>query len=164
MNVESIEGYFVGFADLTISDVAKHFPEFFVGFSALVTCLDSGIELRDYGRRLQVANPKRALEIINESIWIDASHVPEVLAARGTLTHFDELYLLKAKPAAVSVVEIFTTDRANFAEKIPSSFVPTMRRFEATRYLADGCGLNFACEHRAITQRIQQIESDVAKS
>ena len=164
MNVESIEGYFVGFADLTINDVAKHFPEFFVGFSTLLTCLDSDTELEAYGRRLQVANPKRALEIINKSIWVEASHVPEVLGARGTLTHFDELYLLKTKPAAVSVVEIFTTDRANFAEEIPSSFVPTMRRFEATRYLADGCGLNFACEDLVFVQRIEQIESTVAKS
>jgi hypothetical protein len=130
----------------------------------LVTCLDSDTELKEYGRRLQVANPKQALEIINESIWVDASHLPEVLAARGTLSHFDELYLLKAKPTAVSLEEIFTTDRANFAEKIPSSFVPTMRRFEATRYLADGCGLNFACEDFVYAQRIEQIESTVAKS
>jgi hypothetical protein len=164
VKAESIEGYFVGFADLTISEVAKHFPEFFGGFSALVTCLDSGTELKGYGRRLQLAHPEWALETINESIWVDGSHVAEFLATRGVLTHFDEMYFLKAKPTAVSVEEIFTTDRPNFAEKIPSSFVPTMWRFEATRYLADGCGLNFACEDFVFAQRIEQIESTVAKS
>lgn len=158
------DGYFVGFAELTVGEVVEHYPEFFFGFSILFTCLDSTPELRTFGQSLQSKSTKLGIRVIDESIWIDITHVKDFLAAPYTLlTHFDELYLLKGpQPAGVSIHQTFTTDRTRFSEAVPTSFLQAFQLFHATRYLSDGCGLNFACEDSAIVPRIAQLESKLA--
>jgi len=44
------------------------------------------------------------------------------------------------------LIKHFTTDGYNFSEEVPTEFLEMFHAFNAVRFLADGCGLNFACD------------------
>jgi hypothetical protein len=164
MNYKEVEGYFIGFADLTIGEVATNCADFFSGFSLLVTCLDSNPELRPYGESLLADKSTWAIRIMGESIWVDVRSVRDFLSDPNTLSHFDEVYLLREEPKLdFQVHEIFTTDRANFAESVPPAFFKMLQATSARRYLSDGSGLNFACEDRDLVRRLGEIEAMILR-
>lgn len=155
---------FVGFADLTISEMVKHYFEFFEHRSILVTSLDSEQDLRGYGRWLHLKKPAWRTQIFGRSIWISEESTSEFLLGTNTLSHFDEMYLLSERPSHyVRLDQSFTSDRCDFSKDVPQSFVETLNILSASRYLSDGCGLNFACQKVEEVNRIGEIERQIIR-
>ncbi len=160
MKYNEVDGYSIGFADLTITEVSRHCVDFFSEFSLLITCLDSDPRLRHYGESLRTSKPQWNIRIVGESIWVGSENVRELLLDPSILSHFDEMYLVREHPTSdFQVKEIFTTDRANFADVIPATFLEMLRAASASRYLSDGSGLNFACEDLDLVRRLEKIEA-----
>src|ERR1051325_3754071 len=146
MQYQAIDSYFVGLADLTIREIFEHYPEFFQGLSLLITSLDSQQNLLRYGEWLKTNNGHWDVQIVGHSVWVDARNAKDFLVADNGLSHFDEIYLLRRKPVAeMQINEVFTSDRCDFSKIIPPSFIRLVKLLDASRYLSDGCGLNFAC-------------------
>ena len=151
--------YFLGFADLTISEMGRSCPGFFDGMSLLITCLDSTTPDHKLARWMRMLDERNyAAEHMDDGIWIPAERTVRLLAEGLTFYGFDEVYLFKTRPVQQGLRRgIFTTDGYNFAEVVPPDFVNAFFAMGATRYLSDGCGMNFACESLASLRLIEGL-------
>ena len=163
MKYRKIGGAYFGFIDISISRFAEHFQEYFGSFSMLITCIDSTPQVSSLKKWMNYIKSKKwDFKVIGNSIWIPSRYVLEVLSEGQTFYGFDELFLLKRLPTeGIDDERVYTTDSYNFGRHVPNEFVKKFNRLGATRYLADGCGMNFACESIEIVKRIRKIEQAV---
>lgn len=165
MKHQALNGLFVGFADLTISEVARGCPDFFDGMSLLITCLDSTPKVATLSRWMdRLRSGGYRFETTESGVWISSVDVSRLIAEGSTFSHFDEVYLLKDRPCLAGIRSgTFTTDGCNFGEEVPASFAVEFASIGATRYLSDGCGLNFACESETFLSEIRDLEDAIEK-
>ena len=159
MSVQEQEGFYFGFVDLTISDIYEHYPAFFQSYDLLITCLDSSskvIEQKKWLEYLEVAG--FAYRFAGSHVWIPSAQIEKLFKEGKTFFGFDEAYLLHGYPKGKKLPRRrYTTDGSNFIDKISVQFIQHMKQLEAIRFLADGCGLNFACESHSVAKKIQTI-------
>ena len=159
-------GYLFGFVDLTINEVFKYYPSFFQPFNILITCLDSSPRLPDLTKWMQYL--KRTgwrYQIIGDKVWIHSANLFDIFEQGKTFYHFDEVYLVQGIPQIDAMpYRHYTTDGRDFSENVPQEFIEMFLKLGATRYLSDGCGLNFVCESLEITKKLEEIAKTVGLS
>ena len=163
MTYKEIGGFFIGFTDIRISDVATVFPQFFDGMHLLITCLDSSRRVSGLTKWMDMMKEKKIVfQPLGDAVWIPSDSTANLLRAGKTFYHFDEVYLFNADSQPPVPEEIgggvFCTDCHNFEENIPEEFISRFLDIKATRFLADGCGMNFACESNEILERLGLIQ------
>jgi hypothetical protein len=132
-----------GFMSGCIADVYDNVPEFFAGMNILFTVLDSGIDtfyVPDGQANGDVfANVNGRLFVRADAVAEFVEHVPFI--------EFSEVYLIPVfdPPPTYEILEKFTAEACNFNELIPRSFLSMFSKTGASRFLADGCGLNYYC-------------------
>ena len=154
-----VKNIFLGFEDLTIAEIGSNCPEFFYGMSMLITCLDSTKTVTKLSKWMQMLhNRKYAAECFDDGIWLPADETMRIFEEGLTFHGFDEIYLFKGRPLLLgSPISVFTTDGYNFSENVPPDFINGFLERGATRYLSDGCGLNYACESEQLVQLIKKL-------
>lgn len=160
MHYQKIGNSYFGFSALTISDVSKYCPEFFSGMSMLITCLDSTSPVSRLHKWIAMLSQSRySFEEQNNGVVIFQEDVARILDDGRTFIHFDEVYLFAGTvPRESKFNRVFTTDGVNFSEEIPDEFIQHFGYLGATRYLSDGCGLNFVCDSNNFVQALGIIE------
>jgi hypothetical protein len=162
MDYRQFGDYYCGWADLTIGEIATQYADFFANLSVLLTSLDSNSDLAGYGVWLKNNKPMWDVHVIGSSVWISPEHVQQFLFEPNTLSHFDEMYCLaRQPPESFRIGSIFTSDRCNFSNDVPNSFLEIFSSLGALRYISDGCGLNFACENINVANSIAKIEQEI---
>jgi hypothetical protein len=77
----------------------------------------------------------------------------------GAFVGFDEVYFVKNKPFDMpTLVGRFTSDGVSFADGLPDALPSNLAALGADRYLADGCGLNFAVDASAAESVLGRTE------
>lgn len=156
-NVQQREGYSVGFIDRTISEVYRRCPSFFHGLSVFITRLDSSSDLRSLTKWCAYLEAQQwRPRWINNAVWIPWEGVATLFRDGRTFFGFDSIWLLLHKPTAVVLpkANAFTSDGYNFSKEAPEELFVGLKALGATRYLADGCGLNFACESSDVAAQL----------
>jgi hypothetical protein len=117
----------------------------------LVTCIDSSPRPARLDKWLEILIESGVRhEVLCDFVWIPGSDVARVLSSKNIFFGFDEIYFLKGSPSGIPVLIVrFTSDGASFADGLPDSLASNMTDFGADRYLADGCGLNFAIDSQS---------------
>jgi hypothetical protein len=166
MKYRKIGKHYFGWADMGISYLHKYFPDFFAGFSMLVTCLDSNPRPAELVKWLEMVRSKGwGGKVIGSSVLIPAEHVKDVFENRQTFNAFDEVYLVRSPILArVEITAHFTTDGPTFVDQIPEDFLAVFHNLGACRYVSDGIGMNFACESLEIVKEIQNLEQKLRTS
>lgn len=164
MNYSVIDNIYAGGADITISHVAKHCKEYFDGQNMLITSLDSCHSPAELVLWLEyLMRNKYNYNIIGQYVWISKEHVWDIINDNQTFYHFDEVYLYDHIPITSPLIDTsFTSDGYLFSKKVPDMFIQQYRNSGASRYLSDGCGLNFACQSETLIKCIAEIEKIVA--
>jgi hypothetical protein len=160
MKYNKIGKFFFGYADLTITEIGRYCPDFFYGMSMLITCLDSTRPVIKLSRWMQMLDSRKfAAERFDDGILIPASETMRIFREGFTFYGFDEIYLFKDRPLLVkSEKSVFTTAAYNFSENVPLDFIRGFLEIGATRYISDGCGLNFACESEQLLKLIENTK------
>jgi len=165
MKYRQTRGYFAGFVDLRIADIAEPCPEFFEGFALLITCLDSSPDVVTLSRWVTYLKSKEWRPLpIGRAVFIPAENTGGLLEDRQTFFGFDEVYLLKEElPRELPhpTDRAYTTDGFDFGESVPDAFWRYFANVGAVRYVSDGVGLNFACESRGCVQRLERLEREL---
>lgn len=159
MYYKNINGIYVGQADLTISDVGCHCPEFFMGYNLLITTLDSG-DIDSSSLWLKEGlYAKYEIELFEHYAIIPEKHFKDVFADGKIFYHFDTIYFVDyIKEMNVTISMPFTSDGIFFSKEVPSEFWEHFLGLKAVRFLSDGCGLNFACESKKLVNRLAHVE------
>lgn len=149
-----VENHYLGYIETTISEVYKSFPEFFDGFSLFLTCLDSDTNLSNNKVLLDLLKTHNCeYKVINKSIYLNGINNNFLFESKRIFTHFDEIYFInKDIHKEIKIPHQFTTDSFNFQNEIPNEFLKLLNETGASRYLSDGCGLNFACESETVAK------------
>ena len=158
MKYQMIDSNYCGWADLKLPNVYELFPEFFQGFSMLITCLDSSPGI-DWSGGIDLENHKKwGTELINKMLYVTEPKFKDIFEDRNTFNGFDEIFLFREKPF-LTPNKYFTTDVANFGNQVPEEFLSYFKTSGAIRYLSDGLGLNFVCESKIILEKIGELEN-----
>lgn len=161
MKYSVIDNIYAGGADITISHVAKCCKDYFEGQYMLITTLDSchsPAELKLWLEYLK--QNKYKYDILGQYVLISKEHVWNIVNDGRTFFHFDEVYLYDHIPIHLPPINIsFTSDGYLFSEKVPDVFIEQYRNSRASRYLSDGCELNFACRSETLIRCIAEIEN-----
>ena len=159
MRRQSLDRIEVGIADLTIAEVGPLIPDFFALPFAVIGMLDSS-NVTDYEDWITQRTPK-ARCLGNVIVVPGGNDILTLIRDEDIFYNFDELYLCPTIPKAPSISRHFTSDRANFGREVPSEFLALFHDLGAIRYLADGCGLNFACESQELVGKLGVAEKTV---
>jgi hypothetical protein len=158
MKYNIIDNYYFGFTDLTISEIGRYCPCFINNMSMLITCLDSTSSVINLSRWVQILEKRKfVFERFDDSLWFPVGETLRIFKEGFTFNGFDEVYFFKDKPLAESVTSVFSSAVFDFSENVPNDFVEGFRAIGATRYLSDGCGLNFVCESEQLLSSIEMI-------
>jgi hypothetical protein len=155
MSEQMVGGYVNGW----IADVYANVPAFFQNINLLITVQDSSTKTDNISESFALKY-RTDIAIVNGHQFLAARAVPEFLEASG-FVGFDEMYFIPTfyPLPKYETNKVFTTDRCNFNDSIPQSFLSIFKNCGAVRFLSDGCGLNYYCESTFATA-IEEIYDD----
>jgi len=149
----------IGYVPMSIDDIVKFMPEFFDDHVMLITIVDSD-NSADRLRHAYFKSMGVELENFGDAILIRAESLKNLIKQGWTMDGFDEIFLLKEPVVAELPVMRVDFTRANFNECVPREFTQKFESLHASRFLADGSGLNFACEPE-LADRILQLDREL---
>ena len=149
----------LGFVPMSIDDIVKFLPEFFDDHVMLITIVDSD-KAAERLRHAYFKSMGVELENFGDAILIRAESLKNLIKQGWTMDGFDEIFLLKEPVTAE--LPILHTDFtcANFNKLVPREFSQKFKALHASRFLADGYGMNFACEPD-LADRIVQLDREL---
>ena len=155
------EGIYYGFVDSSITEVYRCFSQFLQSRDILITCLDSTPQVAKLEKwRAHLIHAQINHQVIGDAVYISSQHVEALFKLGKTFYGFDELYLLRQRPALKDLPgRRYTSDGFNFSEQLPPDFVAAFIRLRAEGYLSDGCGLNFASQSLDLARHLEMREN-----
>ncbi len=132
-----------GDTHLSIHKIVERCPQMFQGCSILLVTLDSSRELDvPIGKLLGRERARLSVESVGEGVLFPPKAAQWLIAAKGVLVHFDELYVLPPDWSMKDVEPIpsFSVDRCAFRDGVPNEFQAFFKKIGALRYFADGTG------------------------
>jgi len=137
-------GYYFGFLNTSIKEVFDKSPWFFNNMDSVVTCLDSNL-VQNFSKEV-VSNKFQAIKFGNNFLIKDED-LSYYMNDKSLFCGFDEVFIFNKKSKYIDFkASVYTTDGYNFLKEIPDDFSDLFFKIGSTRYLSDGCGLNFVCE------------------
>ncbi len=157
------EGIAIGTVPLSISDVVQYLPEYFDDLAMLLTCVDSSQRVSSLLGTDDIFAEARRYE---DAVLLPKEAARKIIEQGWPFDGFEEIYLLKlgdsaSSPRALQTGRTFTTDSHDFASYVPPEFIQCFQSIKAARFLADGCGLNFACEPH-FAKKLEELDATLA--
>jgi len=158
MDARIINSFYIYFAEeLGITQFLSYYPEFYKGYSALITCIDSNRNVMFSEESFK--RDKVRYEVIGQALLVQESSLANMVKRGTYFPFFSEIYFFKGKVPLFRPENRFTSDGLYFDEDVPDLFFETMDKVQADRYLSDGCGLNIASRTPLDVKKIEEIEA-----
>lgn len=136
-------------------------PEFYAGYGALITCLDSNSCPSEMGQWLRMlADAGIRFQVAGKAVWVDKDNLQKAFHQGKTFFGFDEIYLLASFPLKTPKLpaRVFTSDGCQFDKEVPSALLDAMSALGCVRYLSDGTGIgmNVVCESSRTLDKVKK--------
>jgi hypothetical protein len=139
-----------------IAHVYSDVPAFFANMNVLFSVCDSNTNTAFVPEGF---SPNLDCIDINGRLFVRAQAVARFVE-QTPFTEFSEVYLISVfSPPPIYVAGKFNTDVFDFNDSIPDEFLSIFKRCGASRFLSDGCGLNYYCEPK-FAKALEEIYDD----
>lgn len=156
MDSRIINGFHIYFAkDFGITQFLSCYPDFYRGYSTLITCIDSNRDVMFSEESFKRDNVQ--YQVIGQALLIQEPSLANMVKKGTYFPLFSEIYFFKDKVPLFRPEDRFTSDGVYFDRDIPNLFFETMDKIQADRYLSDGCGLNIASRTPIDVKKIEDI-------